>query len=135
MRGRRGQALVESALTMAVFLSVLMAILDFGQVLFIHQALSQQVAAAARYAAINPANQTAIRNLVVYGTPNPIEGTSPFLGVSADHVLISRSGSGTSKDRIELRLSGYNYRMFSPGLSGLYGLKPIVATAMVESAN
>lgn len=135
MRRRRGQALVEAALTLAVFLAVLMAILDFGQVLFIHQALSQQVAAASRYAAINPANETAIRNMVVYGTPNPVEGTPPFLGISAAQVLIARSASGTSKDRIELRLSGYNYRMFSPGLSGLYGLKPIVATAMVESVN
>lgn len=132
---RRGQAMVEAALTLAVFVAVLMALLDFGQVLFMHQALSQQLAAAARYAAINPNDETAIRNLVVYSTTNPPVGTPAFLGMTPEQVVITRTGAGTSKDRIELRLTGYNYRMFSPGLSGLYGLKPIIATTMVEAAN
>lgn len=136
MRNRRarGQALLESTLTLIVFLMMVMGILDFGQVMFIHQAMVQRVTSATRYAAIHPDDTTGIKNLVVFASTNPPDGASPFLGLQTTQVDVTRLGQGTGKERIQLSLTNYQYRFVSPGLAGLYTMKPVSTTIMVESA-
>ena len=51
---RRGQSLIESAHVLIVALPILLGILDFGQFLYFHQALSDCTRAAARLGAVNP---------------------------------------------------------------------------------
>lgn len=133
-RRSRGQALLESTLTLVVFLMMVMGILDFGQVMFIHQAMVQRVTSATRYAAVHPDDVAGIKNLVVYATITPPDGASPFLGLQTTQVDVARTGQGTGKERIQLSLTNYQYRFFSPGLAGLYTMKPVSTTIMVESA-
>lgn len=66
---RRGQALVESAFVLLVFLAFCIGTLDFGQYLYFHQALSERVRAAARYGALNWTDRTGIQNVALYNDP------------------------------------------------------------------
>ena len=51
---RRGQSLVESTLVLLVFLSLLLGVIDCGQVLFAHQALMDRVRGAVRWGIVHP---------------------------------------------------------------------------------
>ena len=81
-RVRNGQALVEFALVLPIFMVLLMALLDFGRVVYAQNTVAQAAREAARFAAVSPtaskADQiraTAIRTGVGLGlTADDISG-------------------------------------------------------------
>src|SRR5260370_24138927 len=80
---QRGQAFIESALIMLIFVPVLVGIADFGQVIYFHASLTERARAAARYGAVHTyTDGSAIQNVAVYNDPSPATGTAglvPFL--------------------------------------------------------
>jgi Flp pilus assembly protein TadG len=67
---QRGQAIVESALTMLIFLPVLIGILDFGQFLYFHQSLTERARAGARYGAVHTLGDgSEAVNVAIYNNP------------------------------------------------------------------
>ena len=76
-RKRRGQTLVESALVLFVFLTLLIGTLDVGQVLFVHQTLVERTRAALRWGAVRPYDDQAIRSMVLYNSPTIPGGEDP----------------------------------------------------------
>ncbi len=66
---QRGQAFIESALIMLIFVPVLVGIADFGQVIYFHASLTERARAAARYGAVHTfTDGSAIKNVAVYNT-------------------------------------------------------------------
>lgn len=51
-KAQSGQAMLESALVLVMFLVVLIGIVDMGQFLYFHQSLTERARAAARYGAV-----------------------------------------------------------------------------------
>src|SRR5258708_3326662 len=69
-RKQRGQATVESALVLLVFLPLLIGILDVGQVFYFHQPLGDGVRAAARYGAAHAyTDGSETVNVAIYNDP------------------------------------------------------------------
>ncbi len=134
-RKRRGSTLVEAALVLMTLLATIIGILDFGQVMFFHQGLVNRARAAARYGAVNFQNIDGIRNMVLYNSPNAPEDetTQPFLGLTADNVVVTRESLDSNEERIVVRIQNYPFRFFSPWIAGLYRGKPIIATAPTEN--
>jgi len=63
--------MIETALIFIIFASLLLGIMDFGQFLFIHQALVERARYAARWGAVtNPSDSAAITNMVLYNQPS-----------------------------------------------------------------
>src|SRR5258708_6148234 len=83
---QRGQAFIESALIMLIFVPVLVGIADFGQVIYFHASLTERARAAARYGAVHAyTDGSAIQNVAVYNDPSPATGTAglvPYLTTS-----------------------------------------------------
>lgn len=130
----RGQALVESALIMLIFLSFLIGTMDFGQFLFFHQSLVERARAAARYGAINPTDSTGTRNVAVYNMPAPANGASPILGgLTTAMVSVVSSDPSTPEARITVTITGYPFTILSPYIAGSYTVKPVVATMASEA--
>lgn len=76
---QRGAALVEFALVAAVFLTVLFGIVEFGRLLWTHNALTDATRRGARYATLrknDSAGMLAVKKMVVYGDPNANPGTA-----------------------------------------------------------
>jgi Flp pilus assembly protein TadG len=133
-RREHGQAMVESALILLIFLSFLIGTLDFGQFLFFHQSLVERARAAARYGAVNPTNSTGTKNVAVYNTPSPASDASPVLGgLTTGMVNVVSSDPATPQARITVTITGYPFNVLSPYIAGSFTVKPVVATMVSEA--
>jgi Flp pilus assembly protein TadG len=124
-RASSGNTIVETALIFLVFFPMLLGAFDFGQFLFIHQALVERARYAARWGAINDATDTAsICNMVLYNqSTTPTAGTASYFhltGCNPGNVVVTNPGSGTDNYYLEVRISGYSYSVLSPYITGSY---------------
>jgi len=95
---------------------------DFGQFLFIHQALVERARYAARWGAIaDPTNTTAIQNMVRYNqSTTPASGTASYFNLSAANVQVTNLDAGTANSRLKVLITNYPYTILSPNIAGTY---------------
>jgi Flp pilus assembly protein TadG len=111
---QKGQALVESALTLVVLLALFIGVFDIGVILFVHQTLIDRARTAVRWGVVNAYDQTAVQNLVLYGATTPGNGQTPSFGLTAANVVVSRPAAdvGLPEDRINVTVS-YSFNFFT----------------------
>src|SRR5260370_7515038 len=80
---QQGQALIESCLVMIPLLLMIVGIVDFGQFLFFHEAMTDRARPGARYAAVSPYDATPVTNMVLYNSPPLPTGPPAFYGFPA----------------------------------------------------
>jgi Flp pilus assembly protein TadG len=103
-----GSVILETALIFLVFACLLLGAFDFGQFLFVHQALVERARYAARWGAItDPTDSTSITNMVLYNSATG-SGTGYF-NLTSDNVFVTNPGAGTDNYVLNVRLSGYKY--------------------------
>jgi Flp pilus assembly protein TadG len=138
---RRGQALVESAFVLLVFLAFCIGTLDFGQYLYFHQALSERVRAAARYGALNWTDRTGIQNVALYNDPaGTVNGATAIIpNLTAAMVAVCLPGdtgcsnpASTTESRITVTITGYNMTTFNFVFPRSFTNRPIVANIPSE---
>src|SRR5687768_18538791 len=130
-----GQGMIESALSIMVFLALLIGTVDFGQFLYLHQSLTERARAAARYGAVKPYSYPGdpIKNVAVYGTPTPSTGAPATVpGLTTDMVRVDLIAEGTDASRVRVTISGYKFFIFSPWIARKATALPIVATIAYE---
>jgi Flp pilus assembly protein TadG len=118
---QKGAAVVESAFIFLILFSMIIGIFDFGQFLFVHQALVERARGAARWGAIySPSDSSAIRNKVLYNqATQPVDATGYF-GLTAGNVLVAESGVGTDHYRLTVQIVNFPYKVLSPVIGGSY---------------
>ena len=132
---QRGQAVVESALIMLIFLPVLIGILDFGQFLYFHQSLTERARAAARYGAVHTySGGSDSANVAVYNDPaGTANGATALLpDLTTGIVSATLSGAGTDDARITVTISNYPYSFVSPYMSKSTWFRTIRASEPYE---
>src|SRR5437879_5083971 len=120
---RRGQALVEASLLLLVFFVIMIGLLDLGQMLFLHQTLSERAQNAVRWGVTNNYDPTSITNLVLYGKTSPGQNDQAFWGLTTSNVTVSNPGCGPNPNiecRVTIVVSGYTYNLFSAAIIGKY---------------
>jgi Flp pilus assembly protein TadG len=135
---RSGQALVESALTMMIFLPVLIGIADFGQFLYLHQTLTDRARSAARWGAVHAYTSAGdhIKEVAVYEMANPPAGTAAILpNLTTGMVTATLDDVGTDSARITVKISDYPYNFLSPYMSKITWYRTIIATEPYEIPN
>jgi len=126
-----GQTLVETALVILPFVLTLLGAFDVGQVLFLYATFHERARAGVRYAVVHSYDEPTIQNFVVYNSATPA-GPRLF-GLQTTMVTVTRYDQGTENDRIEVKISDYPVRFFSPLLSRFH-LQPVFrSTMLVES--
>jgi len=110
----RGQSLVETALILVAFLSLLLGMADVGEKLFVHQTLSQRAQEAARWGALNTYDAGAIRNLVLYGTTHPDAHAGVFDGLATADVVVANPDCPGSDCRVSVAIPGHGIRSVEP---------------------
>lgn len=93
MKNRRaGHAMIELAACAAVMLACVAGTFGFGYTFYVYNQLVTAVGNGARYAAgveHSDASDTAVRNMVVYGVPQPEAADRPVVsGLTAENVDI-----------------------------------------------
>lgn len=118
-RATRGSTILELSFIFLVFLSLLMGAFDFGQFLFIHQALVERARFAARWGmATSGATPSQIQNMMLYGQSSA--GSSGYFGLTPSMVTVTSSNPNTYNWRISILVSNYPYKMLSPYIAGTY---------------
>ena len=137
---QKGQTLVEFALAVILFLTLLFGIIEFGRGLWTWNTIVQATRAGARYAVTaDPTNDTAIKNWVVYhnaaGTGAPVlsDLTTSNVGV------IFKTNTGTDmsatrykSDVVQVGVTGYTFNFIVPLFGGSMTLPPFTTTLPVE---
>ena len=122
-QNRKGQALVESALVLLIFLACLIGTLDFGQLLFTHQMMVDRVRAGVRWGIVNAWDGTGdqIANMVLYNST--AAGTTGFLGMKRENVSVVRTAgtaANPNDERITVSIVNYKYTFLSPWIAKTY---------------
>ena len=117
--------MVEATLVLLVFFTLLLGVIDCGQVLFAHQSLVERVRSAVRWGVVHPWNEEAggdsIVNLVLYNqTQAPPANAPAFLGLRPQNVVVRHVAPSERPDDETLSVTIVNFRpqFFSPWFAG-----------------
>ena len=92
--------MVESVLTLLVFLALFIGIFDIGEMFFVHQTLTDRARNAVRWGAVHTFDANSIQNLVLYGALTPADGQSPSFGLTAANVTVTRPAASIGQRNI-----------------------------------
>lgn len=134
-RNERGSTLVEFTITGTAFLLAFFGVLDFGRLLWTHNALAEAARQGARYAAVSTQNVNNVKNFVVYGTPSPGGGASPAVyGLTTSNVNVTYSGFGVKQGIVSVEITGYVFNFNVPIFGGGVTMPSYKSTLTGESA-
>ena len=135
-RSERGQTLVEGALALLVFFSLLFAVVDCGLVLVSHQTLVERVRSAVRWGVVRPWDGTGeqVANLILYDQPDsPRAATAGYLGLTRENVQVryQPSSLGHPDDEVlSVAIVNYHYRFLSPWITQTFvNPRPVLITS------
>jgi Flp pilus assembly protein TadG len=136
-RTSSGAVFLESAVIYLLFIVILLGTFDFGQFLFVHQALVERARYAARWGAINdPTNSASITNMVLYNqSADPASGTPTYMNLVTSNVTVTNPGSGTDNYYLNVQISGYSFTALSPYLTGTLTGPPVTVSVPLGMYN
>ncbi len=138
-KSQRGNTILESALIFGPFIFILIGILDFGQFLYLHQALTERARSSARWGATQAQAfdsnlQSEIQNMVLYNQPTAPSNGQAFFGLTPQSVQVTSTtpDSQTGYYQIVVKITNYPYQMLSPYIAGTHFGPNIVASVASE---
>ena len=82
--------MLESVLTLVVFLALFIGVFDMGEMMFVHQTLTDRARNAVRWGSVNTYDATGMTHLILYGATTPSQGQTASFGLNAASVVVSR---------------------------------------------
>jgi len=130
----RGATLVEFAIGVTVFATVMFAVLEFGRALWVHNALTDAARRGARYAALHTSADAAnVRNVVVFG--NEAGTGQPLVNnLSTTNVDVNYSGFGLNAGTVSVSITDYQFQFVIPIVSTTITMPSYKTTLTAESA-
>ena len=130
----RGATLVEFAIGATVFLAALFSVLEFGRVLWLHNALTDAARRGARYAVVNSnADSASVKNVVVYGNPAGT-GTPLINNLSTANVDVNYSTFGVGEGTATVNITNYQFQFAVPLIGTTINMPAYKTTLIGESA-
>jgi len=131
---QRGATLVEFSIAATVFLMAMFAVLEFGRVLWTHNALTDAARRGARYAALHKADEISdVKNVVVYG--DPAGGTNPVVeNLSTANVQVNYSNFKLDGGTVQVTITDYQFHFVIPFVGTQIQMPNYTTTLTGESA-
>lgn len=123
---KKGQSLVELALSLLLILTILAGAVDLGIAFFSHVSLRDAAQEGALYGSLNPTDTNGIVSRVRQSSNSPVN----LSDVSNVTVNISTSGGACAGGAITVTVS-YNYRLSMPFIGTILGTTAIPLNASV----
>ena len=132
----RGGSLIEFTVVATVFFMMIVGIVSVAVLYFTHNALVDATRRGARYAVLNPANSnTAVTNVVMYGTDNPPTGAIPLVyNLQPNNVSVNYAGMGVAAGRVTVTITGYTFPFILPTSTTSITMPSYSTTLTGESA-
>lgn len=118
----KGATLVESALVLLAFLTLLIGGCDLGRLLYQQHVLADRVSEAARYGALHPEDEDGVRHMLLQGG----------FDIGAEHIMVTRYADASGVALLTLVVRDYPIQFLTPGLAGTVRGRPIRVTVPVE---
>jgi hypothetical protein len=104
-KNERGAAVAEFAVACLFFFTLLIGIIEFGRLLYTHNALTDAARRGARYATLHAENAGCVRNVVIYGENHVDADCEPtgaplINGLTAQGVNINVTYVGADTDNL-----------------------------------
>ena len=114
--------MVEATLVLLVFFTLLLGVIDCGQVLFAHQSLVERVRSAVRWGVVNPwEGPDRIVNRVLYNQTELPGGTAQaFLGLRPENVVVRHQAATSERpddETLSVTIVNFRSQFFSPWLA------------------
>jgi len=136
---QRGAALVEFAIGATLFLTATFGVIEFGRLLWTHNALADAARRGARYAINHSASEAdAVKNVVVYGAPDG--GTKPVVNdLATTNVNVQyNSGAalpyGVGQGTVVVSITNYEFKFVVPLISTNIAMPDYRTTLTAENA-
>lgn len=153
-KNERGTSVAEFATVALFFFVMIFGIIEFGRMLYTHNALADATRRGARYAVLHPASDaTAVKNQVVYGVNGTFDTlgnpTSPPLiaGLTTSMVDVTYEGEDTDDDpatdptsfgsnlgTATVKITGYSFNLSIPVIARPVPMGDYSTTLSAESA-
>ena len=130
-----GQSLVEATLVLFLFFSLLLAVVDCGQVLFARQSLVERVRGAVRWGVLHPyQGPDQVVNLVLYNQTNePLHSTPGYLGMTPANVQVRYQAPTPEQpddEILSVAIVNFESRFYSPWIGrALVSPRPVLVSA------
>ena len=134
-RGERGAALLEFAIAGLVFLTSVFAVIEFGRLLWTHNALTDAARRGARYAVTHNAGDASnAQRMAVYGTLD--DGASAMVfGLKPEHVKVVYSPSfNVGEGTVTVSVQNYDFNFAVPLVGTTIRMPAYTSTLTGESA-
>ena len=134
-RGERGAALVEFAIAALVFLTAVFAVIEFGRLLWVHNALTDAARRGARYAVNHTeADAADAQRMAVFGTT--ADGASPMVtGLKTDNVKVVYSpGYNVGEGTATVSIQNYTFDFVVPLVGKTIQMPSYSSTLTAENA-
>jgi hypothetical protein len=116
-RRHRGNVLIEFAIAVSILVTVLAGVWQFGYSFYLYNSLESAVRDGARYASLaaydggasNGADfHSRVKNMVVYGNPEPAAAALPVVpGLTPEQVTVTEQFRGATPERVEVRVEDF----------------------------
>jgi len=130
----RGSTLVEFAIAITVFVTAMFGVLEFGRLLWVHNALTDAARRGARYAVMHSASdETSVKNIVVYGDAAG-SGQPMVNNLSTANVVVTYNSFGLNDGTVSVSITNYQFQFVVPIVGTTITLPSYSTTLTGESA-
>lgn len=135
-RGERGAALVELSIAAVVFLTSVFAVLEFGRLLWVHNALTDAARRGARYAVSRRKSEADdAKRVAVYGTADDGATTPLVSGLTPAMVSVTHSGDfNVGQGTVTVEIENYDFKFVVPLVGTTIRMPEYRTTLTAESA-
>ncbi|HYP52574.1 MAG TPA: TadE family protein [Pyrinomonadaceae bacterium] len=133
--GERGAALVEFAIAGVVFLTAVFAVIEFGRLLWTHNALADAARRGARYAVSRPESDADnVRRMAVYGTTADGANSPMVFGLTEGNVKVEHSNFNVGEGTVTVSIVNYDFNFVVPVVGTKIRMPAYASTLTGESA-
>jgi Flp pilus assembly pilin Flp len=150
-RNERGATMIEMAIAGSVVIAGIFGLIESGRLLWTHNALTDAARRGARYAAMHSEDANRVKNVVVYGIPNPPTGgdddddddddddggggAKPVVNnLTTGNVTVAYENFGIKQGRVTVRITGYQFAFTVPLIGATMNLGEYKTTLTGEAA-
>ncbi len=143
-KNQKGSTVAEFAVVAGLFFMIIFGIIEFGRLLYTHNALTDAARRGARYAVLHGENITCVQNVVIYGEThiNPstptCEPTGPPLinGLTPGNVVVDYGATafGMNVGAATVKIQAYQFNLSIPFFKQTLIMPAYTTTLTAESA-
>jgi Flp pilus assembly protein TadG len=148
-KNEKGTSMAEFAVVALVFFMIIFGIIEFGRLLYTHNALTDAARRGARYAVLHEQDNPCVVNVVIYGETHvdpaspgcpAVAGAQPLInGLGAGNVVVTWAGAsgfayGMNLGSATVTIQNYDFNLSIPLLRRTLRMPAYRTTLPAENA-